>query len=62
MFQEHTGIAEEEMINIISQGTSGDIVVMGITAFDLEVDEKISMTVRKLVQNIMEPNGIKIVF
>ena len=35
---------------------------MGITAFDLKVDEKISMTSRELVQKIMEPNGIKIVF
>jgi hypothetical protein len=50
------------MINLISQGASGNIVVMGITAFDLKVDEKISMTSRELVQKIMEPNGIKIVF
>jgi hypothetical protein len=35
---------------------------MGITAFDLKVDEKISMPSRELVQKIMEPNGIKIVF
>jgi hypothetical protein len=62
MFQEHVEIAEDEMINLISGGASGNIVVMGITAFDLKVDEKISMTSRELVQKIMEPNGIKIVF
>lgn len=62
MFQEHIEISEDEMINLISQGASGNIVVMGITAFDLKVDEKISMTGRELVQKIMEPNGISIVF
>lgn len=62
MFQEHIEITEEEMINLISQGASGNIVVMGITPFDLKVDEKISMTSKALVQKIMEPNGIRIVF
>lgn len=62
MFQEHVEISEDEMINLISQGVSGNIVVMGTTAFDLKVDEKISMTGKELVQKIMEPNGINIVF
>lgn len=62
MFQEHVEMSEEAMINLISQGRIGNITVMGITAFDLKVDEKISMTSRELVQKIMEPNGIKIVF
>lgn len=62
MFQEHVEMSEEAMINLISQGRTGNITVMGITAFDLKVDEKISMTSRELVQKIMEPNGIKIVF
>lgn len=62
MYQEHVEISEDEMINLISQGASGNISVMGITAFDLKVNEKISMTSRELVQKIMEPNGIKIVF
>ena len=35
MFQEQIEISENEMINIISQGTSGNIVVMGTTAYDL---------------------------
>ena len=52
MFQEHVEISEDEMINLISQGASGNIVVMGTTAFDLKVDEKISMTGRELVQNV----------
>lgn len=62
MFQEHVEMSEEAMINLISQGRIGNITVMGITAFDLKVDEKISMTSRELVQKIMKPNGIKIVF
>lgn len=62
MFQEHVEISEGEMVNLISQGTSGNIAVMGTTAFDLKVDEKISMTGRELAQKIMEPNGINIVF
>ena len=62
MFQEHVAISEETMINLIAQGVSGNITVMGITAFDLRVDEKISMTSRELARTIMEPNGIKIVF
>ena len=62
MFQEKISMSEEEMENLISKGVSGKIVVMGTTAFDLSVDDKISMTSRELVQKIMEPNGINIVF
>lgn len=62
MFEEQVPMSEEEMIRLISQGASGKIAVMGITAYDLVVNEKISMTGRELVQKIMEPNGINIVF
>lgn len=62
MFWENVELSEDEMVNLISQGTSGNISVMGITAFDLKVDEKISMSCMELVQKIMEPNGIIIVF
>lgn len=62
MFQEEVPISEDVMVNLISQGASGNIVVMGTTAFDLKVDEKISMTSNELVRKIMEPNGIHIVF
>lgn len=62
MFQEKVPISEYEMISLISQGTSGNVVIMGTTAFDLKVDEKISMTCSELVHRIMEPNGINIVF
>lgn len=62
MYQEHIEMTEEEMINLISQGGAGNIVVMGTTAFDLKVDEKISMTSKELVQKIIEPNGINIIF
>ena len=61
MFQEKISMSEEEMENLISKGVSGKVGVMGTTAFDLSVD-KISMTSRELVQKIMEPNGINIVF
>lgn len=62
MFRERVEISADEMINLISQGASGRIAVMGITAYDLKVEGKISMTSRELVQKIMEPNGINIVF
>lgn len=62
MYQEKITMSEEEMENIISKGTSGKIVVMGMTAFNLSIEDKISMTSRELVQKIMEPNGITIVF
>lgn len=62
MFQEQIPMSEDEMVNILSQGVSDNIVVMGITEFDLEVDTKISLPVKDLVQIIMKPNGIKIVF
>ena len=62
MFQEKTEMSEDEMVSIITQGNSGNIVVMGTTTYDLKVDTRISMTGRELVQKIMEPNGINIVF
>ena len=62
MFQEKIVMSEEEMENLISKGASGKIVVMGTTAFDLSVDGRISMTGKELVQKIIEPNGINIVF
>jgi len=62
MFREHVAMSEDEMVNILSQGVSGNIGIMGITDYDLEVDTKISLPVRDLAQKIMEPNGIKIVF
>lgn len=39
-----------------------NVVIMDTTAFDLKVDEKISMTCSELVRRIVEPNGINIVF
>ena len=62
MFQEHISMSEDEMVNILSQGISDNIVIMGITEFDLEVDTRISLTVRELAWEIMKANGIKIVF
>ena len=62
MFQDHVVMSEDEMTNILSQGVSGNIGIMGFTEFDLEMDKKISLPVRELARKIMEPNGIKIVF
>lgn len=62
MFQEQVEISEDEMVTILSQGASGKIVVMGITAYDFDVNRSISMTGRELAHKIMEPNGILIVF
>ena len=62
MFQEQIEISENEMINIISQGTSGNIVVMGTTAYDFDINVSISMPSEALVGKIMEPNGINIIF
>lgn len=62
MFRENVELSEDEMVNLISQGTSGNITVMGITAFDLKVVEKISMSCIDLAQKIMEPNGIIVMF
>lgn len=62
MFREKIAMTKEEMENIISNGSSGNIVVMGTTTFDLNINEKISMTSQLLVQKIIEPNGINIIF
>ncbi|MCC8024447.1 MAG: hypothetical protein LIP16_03990 [Clostridium sp.] len=62
MYEEHIELSENKMVNLISQGASGNISVMGITPFDFKINEKISITGRELVQKIMEPNGINIVF
>ena len=62
MFQEQIEISENEMVNIISQVTSGNIVVMGTTAYDFDINVSISMPSEALVGKIMEPNGINIIF
>ncbi len=41
---------------------SENIVIMGITDYDLRVNEQISLSCRKLAHKIMEPNEISIVF
>lgn len=62
IYNEKISISENEMANILSQGVSGKIVVMGTTSYDLEIDRTISMTSKELTRKIMEPNGINIVF
>ena len=51
-----------EIVNVLSQGISENIVIMGITDYDFRVNDKIPLLCRELAQKIMEPNGIKIVF
>lgn len=62
MFRENVEMSDEEMVSIISQGRPGDVSVMGMTAFDLEVRSKITMSGAALVKLMKEPNGINIVF
>lgn len=62
MFEEHVEMSENEMVDLLSQGASENIVVMGITDYDLEVNSKISLSGRDLARKIKEPNGIRIVF
>lgn len=50
------------MNEILSKGTFGNLVIMGMTMYDLEVDKSISITSKELVKQIIEPNGIYIVF
>ena len=61
MYREGVDLTEDEIVNILSQGISGNIVILGITDYDLEVNES-SFSFRDLAQKIMEPNGIMIVF
>lgn len=62
MYQEGVELSEDEIVNILSQGISENIVIMGITDYDLRVMDKIPLSCGELAQKIMEPNGIKIVF
>ena len=62
MYQEGVELSEDEIVDVLSQGISEKIVIMGITDYDLRVNDKISLSCRELAQKIMEPNGIKIVF
>lgn len=62
IFNEDVGITQKEMIDILAQGVEGNLVVMGTTACDLTVNPNISMKATDLVNKIMEPNGISIVF
>lgn len=62
MYREGVELSEDEIVNILSQGISENIVIMGITEYDLTVNDKIPLSCRELAQKIMEPNGIEIVF
>ena len=62
MYQEGVELSEDEIVNILSQGVSENIVIMGITDYDFRVNDKIPLSCRELAQKIMEPNEIKIVF
>lgn len=55
-------LSEDEIVNILSQGISENIVIMGITEYDLTVNDRIQLPCRELAQKIMKPNGIEIIF
>ena len=62
MYQEGVELSEDEIVNVLSQGISDNIVIMGITDYDFRVNDKIPLSCKELAQKIMEPNEIKIVF
>lgn len=62
MFRENVLVSEEQMINMLSCGATGNIVVMGTTTYDLEVKARISLAAGELAQKIKEQNGIHIIF
>ncbi|MCF0116348.1 MAG: hypothetical protein HUJ56_13450 [Erysipelotrichaceae bacterium] len=62
MYRDSVPLTKEEMVKLIAQGTNGLISVMGTTTLDLDVNPKISMEVEELVEKIIEPNAINIVF
>ena len=62
IYQEHMDLEKEALIEILSQGTNGNIVMKGTTVYDLEINNEISMTCEALTDKIMESNGIHIIF
>ena len=62
IYREGVELSKNEIVNILSQGISENIMIMGITEYDLIVNDKILLSCRELAQKIMEPNGIEIVF
>ncbi len=62
MYQEGVELSEDEIVNVLSQGISENIVIIGITDYNFRVNDKIPLSCRELAQKIMKPNGIKIVF
>lgn len=62
LYQEGFDLLKDNIIAILSQGTSSNISVMGTTVFDLKINENISIKCEELAELIMKPNGIHIVF
>ncbi len=62
MFQENGEITEQEMIEILAQGVEGNVVVMGTTACDYEVNPHISMSASELAKMIRTNKEISIIF
>ena len=61
MYQEGVELSEDSIVNILSSGTSGKLVVMGTTEYDLNIN-RFSLSCRDLAQKMMRPHGISIVF
>jgi hypothetical protein len=62
MYEEQMGLNITDLVEMLSQGVNGNIIVKGTTAYDLEINDEIVMTCEELAYKIAEPNGINIVF
>lgn len=61
IYQEHFAFTKDELIEILSQGISGNLSIMSMTSYSLE-SQMLSMSASELTEKIMEPNGIYVVF
>ena len=61
MYREKIMENREHIKSLLSTGTNGNIVVLGTRIYDLRCGE-ISISVDELVNLIMQPNGIHIIF
>ena len=62
MYEEQMGLNITDLVEMLSQGVNGNVVVKGTTAYDLEINDEIAMTCEELAYKIAEPNGINIIF
>ncbi len=61
IYQEHFALTKDDLIEILSQGISGNLSIMSMTSYSLD-SQILSMSASELAEKIMEPNGIYVVF